>query len=141
MKKLSLEIGDVAELQRVVAAIQNEFSTAKIFLLKGNLGAGKTSFVKAFADVLQCKDAVQSPTYGIVNEYRTMLGESVFHFDLYRIKDTSELLDIGFEDYVYANKYCFIEWFEIAEKLLPEGCVEIQIRVQGDQRIFDVGMH
>jgi tRNA threonylcarbamoyladenosine biosynthesis protein TsaE len=138
MKNLTLEINSEEELKTVVSSLQEHFGKARIFLLKGNLGAGKTTFVKTFAEVLSCNDTVQSPTYGIVNEYRTKFGESIFHFDLYRIKSPTELLDIGFEDYVYSTNYCFIEWYEIAEKYLPEGCIQIHIEVVGEKRIFEV---
>lgn len=138
MPKLKLIVHSIEELPSVVSQIQSNFPTTKLFLLEGNLGAGKTTFVKFFADALSCKDTVQSPTYGIVNQYQTLFGNSIYHFDLYRIKNKAELLDLGFEDYLYSNQYCFIEWFEIAEDLLPAGCVRIRIQLTDDIRTFEI---
>lgn len=136
MKKLECVIHKIEELPFVVTLIQSNFPKAKVFLLKGDLGAGKTTFVKAFADALSCKDTVQSPTYSIVNEYQSTSGNSIYHFDLYRIKNAAELFDVGFEDYLYSNQYCFIEWFEISIPLLPEDCVRIRITLKGESRVF-----
>lgn len=90
-----------------------------IILLKGDLGAGKTTLVRALLKKLNSCDVVSSPTFGIVNEY-TIRERSAFHLDLYRIEKSDELLQFGFEEYIHANGYCFIEWPEIAMDFIPE---------------------
>jgi tRNA threonylcarbamoyladenosine biosynthesis protein TsaE len=86
------------------------------------------------------KDTVNSPTFSIVNEYRTAAGDAVYHFDLYRLKKPEELLDIGYEDYFYSGNYCFIEWPEVAAALIPEECLYITIAVDdaSEERRFMV---
>ena len=100
---------------------------AKMFALYGSMGAGKTTFIKAICRNLGVTDIVNSPTFSIVNEYRTTGGESIYHFDFYRLKSTAELLDIGYEDYFFSDTYCFLEWPEKIEELLPPGCVKVNI--------------
>ncbi len=91
------------------------------------MGAGKTTFIKAICHYLGATDIVQSPTFALINEYRTAGGESMFHFDFYRIEKIEEVYDIGYEDYMYSGSYCFIEWPELVEELLPEGTVKVTI--------------
>ena len=95
------------------------------------MGAGKTTFIKVICHYLGATDIVQSPSFAIINEYQTNQGESLFHFDFYRIKKIEEAYDIGYEDYFYSGSYCFIEWPELVEELLPENTVRVYI--SGDQ--------
>ena len=98
------------------------------------MGAGKTTFTSAICGVLGVnEDAVSSPTFSIVNEYRTAAGESLFHFDFYRINNVSEALDIGFYDYVDSGCLCLIEWPENIEELLPEETLRVSISVNPDE--------
>lgn len=97
--------------------IQN--STYKIFTLHGDMGAGKTTLIKAFGKILGSYDSITSPTFSIVNEYLSKKGK-IFHFDLYRINDINELLNLGIDEYIDSGEYCFIEWPEIYENDLPE---------------------
>lgn len=109
----------------------------KILLLKGNLGAGKTTFTQVLLRNLGSKDEASSPTYAIVNEYE-IPGGKVFHFDLYRLKDTAELHDIGFEEYLDSGHLCIIEWPEIYEEELsdiPHHVIKIEIT--GHRRTVD----
>jgi tRNA threonylcarbamoyladenosine biosynthesis protein TsaE len=92
------------------------------------MGAGKTTFIKSLAAVLGIKDTVASPTYGIVNEYVDGDGESYYHFDFYRINDESEAEDIGAVEYFDSGKYCFIEWPQKVERLLPGQYVTVNIQ-------------
>lgn len=94
-------------------------SKYKIFTLKGNLGAGKTTLVKYLCKTLECPDTITSPTFSLVNEYLCPAGR-IFHFDLYRIKYMEELINIGFYEYIDSDNYCFIEWPDICENELPE---------------------
>ena len=103
------------------------FPSSRIFAFYGSMGAGKTTFIKVICHYLEAVDIVQSPTFAIINEYVTQQGESLYHFDFYRIKKIEEVFDIGYEDYFYSGSYCFIEWPELIEKLLPENTVKVYI--------------
>ncbi len=103
------------------------FPNARVFAFHGTMGAGKTTFIKAICKTLGVTDIVQSPTFSIVNEYKTGSGESIFHFDFYRITKTEEAFDIGYEDYLFSGNYCFLEWPELIESLLPQNAVHVRI--------------
>ncbi len=115
-------------LEEVAREILAAFPGRRIFLFFGDLGAGKTTFIKRFCRLLEVDETVQSPTFSIVNEYRTAGGEAVIHIDLYRMESVREVFDIGLEDYLYSGRYCFIEW---PEKMgfVPEGAVQVGLRV------------
>ena len=99
-----------------------------VFALYGKMGAGKTTFVKALCEALGVTDVITSPTFAIVNEYRSdETGELIYHFDFYRIKKLSEEYDMGYEDYFYSGALCFIEWPELVEELLPGDAVKVTI--------------
>ena len=99
-----------------------------VFALYGKMGAGKTTFVKALCEELGVSDVISSPTFAIVNEYRSdETGELIYHFDFYRIKKLSEVYDTGYEDYFYSGALCFIEWPELVEELLPGDAVKVTI--------------
>jgi len=99
------------------------------------MGAGKTTFIKAISSVLGAIDVVQSPSFTIINEYKTSTGDSIFHFDFYRIRKTEEVFDIGYEEYIYSGSYCFIEWPELMEDLLPDDVVKVKIRGKDQRQI------
>jgi tRNA threonylcarbamoyladenosine biosynthesis protein TsaE len=119
----------VNELDEVASRILGEHPNARVMAVSGPMGAGKTTFIQALCRILKVKDTVNSPTFSIVNDYRTATGDAVYHFDLYRLKKPEELLDIGYEDYFYNGNYCFIEWPEVAAALIPEECLYITIAV------------
>ena len=96
------------------------------------MGAGKTTFIKAICEELAVKDTVNSPTFSIVNEYETAEGEIIYHFDCYRINKIQEALDLGAEEYMYSDNYCFIEWPENIEQILPENAVNVEIEEMED---------
>lgn len=99
-----------------------------VFALYGKMGAGKTTFIKAVCEELGVSDVITSPTFAIVNEYRSELaGELIYHFDFYRIKKLEEVYDMGYEDYFYSGALCFIEWPELIEELLPGNTVKVII--------------
>lgn len=103
-----------------------------VFAFYGKMGAGKTTFIKAVCEDLQVSDVITSPTFAIVNEYRSDSGELIYHFDFYRIKKLEEVYDMGYEDYFYSGALCFIEWPELVEELLPEDAVKVTIEEQID---------
>ena len=99
-----------------------------VFAFYGKMGAGKTTFIKALCEQLGVCDMVNSPTFSIVNEYTDAEGQTLaYHFDLYRLKSVAEALDMGAEDYFYSGHYCFIEWPDVADALLPDNCAEASI--------------
>ncbi|MCP4552216.1 MAG: tRNA (adenosine(37)-N6)-threonylcarbamoyltransferase complex ATPase subunit type 1 TsaE [Bacteroidetes bacterium] len=115
------------ELPNIVEKLLNSFPTDRIFAFKGNLGAGKTTFIKILCKKLGVKDEVVSPTFAIINEYLTESAGPIFHFDFYRINKVEEVMDIGYEEYLYSDNYCLIEWPEKIEELLPQDIVYITI--------------
>ena len=123
------EIGAVAE-EFVRLAMQED----TVFAFNGQMGAGKTTFIKALCEALGVSETVTSPTFSIVNEYRAdETGELIYHFDFYRIKKLDEAYDMGCEDYFYSGAVCFIEWPELVEELLPGNTVWVDIRVNDDE--------
>ena len=104
----------------------------KCFAFYAPMGAGKTTFIKAICEELGCDDVITSPTFAIVNEYEVANFQLIYHFDLYRIKKTEELYDIGADDYFYSGNLCFIEWPEMAESALPDETIKITITPQPD---------
>jgi tRNA threonylcarbamoyladenosine biosynthesis protein TsaE len=122
-------------LPHVSGQILDSFPDSRVFALYGRMGAGKTTLIRELCHRLNVNDEVQSPTFSIINEYKTTSGDSVFHFDFYRINKIDEVFDIGYEDYVYSGSYCFIEWPELAEDLLPEGTVRLEISGENERVI------
>ena len=106
----------------------NNMGTGKVFAFYGKMGAGKTTFIKAVCEELGVTDVITSPTFAIVNEYRSdTTGELIYHFDFYRIKKLEEVYDMGYEDYFYSGALCFLEWPELIEELLPSDAVTVTI--------------
>ncbi len=119
-----------------IAVAAKEFVTAmgdrKVFAFYGKMGAGKTTFIKAVCEELGVEDVINSPTFAIVNEYVDGQGEPIYHFDFYRIKNQQEVMDLGYEDYVYSGHVCFMEWPELIENLLPDDAVKVTIEEEID---------
>ena len=111
------------------------YPDARVFAFFGSMGAGKTTFIKTICHELGVTDIVQSPTFSIINEYKTEAGDSIYHFDFYRIRNITEVFDIGYEDYLYSGNYCFLEWPELIESLLPAGTVRVNISGDDDRVI------
>ena len=104
-----------------------------VFAFYGKMGAGKTTFVKAVCEELGVDDVITSPTFSIVNEYRSEnTGELIYHFDFYRVKKIEEVYDMGFEDYFYSGALCFIEWPELCEEVMPDDTVKVSIQEEPD---------
>ena len=128
----SEKITSLNELGKGAKALLSYFPDTRVFAFYGKMGAGKTTFIQAVCKVLGSTDNVTSPTFAIINEYIIPKKKVVFHFDFYRIKNLEEAFDLGYEDYFFSGNYCFIEWPEKIESLLPEGIVAVKIKVQDD---------
>lgn len=128
----------VDNLDKVAIKLLNTYPDIRIFAFYGKMGSGKTTFIKSLCKISGVTDIVNSPTFSIINEYKTDAGDSIFHFDFYRIKKQEEVLDIGYEDYFFSGSYCFIEWPEKVENLLPENTVRVIIEEGSNknERVF-----
>ncbi len=115
------------DLPETAKKIIELYPDERIFALSGDLGAGKTTLIKEFCKVLGVAEAVTSPSFAIINEYDAGGIELVYHFDFYRIKKLEEVLDIGYEEYIYSGYYCFLEWSEKIEELLPDRYVFVRL--------------
>lgn len=133
MKTLEIDISSQQELAKAARQLLSFAGEIKVFVFEAEMGAGKTTFIKELCRVLGSSDNFSSPTYSIVNEYSNNSGK-IYHFDLYRLKSTDELLDIGFEEYVEGKQYCFIEWPAISLQLLPKPYLSIVINVKENNR-------
>ncbi|MGV3509405.1 MAG: tRNA (adenosine(37)-N6)-threonylcarbamoyltransferase complex ATPase subunit type 1 TsaE [Sphingobacteriaceae bacterium] len=124
---MELVVSGLGDLPGAAKQILEFADKERVFLFYGEMGAGKTTLIKALCQELEVEDAVSSPTFAIVNEYSGVNG-TVYHFDFYRIKNESEALDLGYEDYLYSGNYCFIEWPEKIQSLLPNEFVELKLQ-------------
>jgi len=129
----TLYINDLSDIRQVAHAFIQLMSDRTVFAFYGKMGAGKTTFIKAICEELGVDDVINSPTFSIINEYRSeQTGELIYHFDFYRINKLSEARDISVEDYFYSGALCLIEWPEIVEPLLPDDTVHISIEEKED---------
>ena len=129
---MEIKIKSIEEIGEAAAQFVDEMGENTVFAFYGKMGAGKTTFIKAVCEQLGVEDVINSPTFAIVNEYVDGEGEPIYHFDFYRIKKEQEVLDIGYEDYVYSGYVCFMEWPELIENLLPEDAVKVTIEEEND---------
>lgn len=135
---------DVSEkdLVKVVAEVIEIFPDIRVYAFYGQMGAGKTTLIKAFCRHLGVMDGMSSPTFSLVNEYQNEKGNKFYHFDFYRIKNEREALDIGTEEYFYSGAFCFVEWPENITHLLPEKYLELRITPQTEAyRTIEVQLH
>lgn len=125
------------QLDQVAEAILKAHPDERVFGFYGEMGAGKTTLIKALCRSLGVRDVTSSPTFAIINEYWTEAGEPLYHFDFYRIDEPADATRVGFEEYLYSGHYCFIEWTEKVEEILQGDFVPITIeRVDDNTRLF-----
>lgn len=130
----SFEIGSLEQLPKAAEWIIKNIGNKKIIAFYGEMGTGKTTLIKEICLHLGCNSDVTSPTFAIINEYPLNEDSSIYHFDFYRLVKQQELSDIGFEEYIFSGNYCFIEWPEIGESLLPPEIVKIYVKVGEKQK-------
>ena len=131
--KNEILIQSLADIDAAAAEFLERLGDRRLVAFYAPMGAGKTTFSAAICRALGVdSDAVGSPTFSIVNEYRTATGEPLFHFDFYRLDKISEALDIGFYDYIDSGYLCLMEWPENIEEIIPEETVKVSIAVQDD---------
>ncbi|MPM37934.1 hypothetical protein SDC9_84556 [bioreactor metagenome] len=124
---MQLIINDISGINKAAGQFIAGMGDEKVFAFYGAMGAGKTTFIKAVCEELGVLETIASPTFSIINEYRDSKGNSIYHFDFYRINKLEEVFDFGYEDYFYSGNLCFIEWPELVEPLLPDNAVKVYI--------------
>lgn len=130
---MTIKIDKIENIRDAAKQFVKAMDDASVFAFYGKMGAGKTTFIKAVCEELGVDDVITSPTFAIVNEYRSdTTGELIYHFDFYRIKKLEEVYDMGYEDYFYSGAVCFIEWPELIEELLPGDAKRVTITEQED---------
>ena len=153
---MEIKIQDIDHIREAAREFVENIGEARVFAFYGKMGAGKTTFVKAICEELGVNDVITSPTFAIINEYTIdhsplnidhcptsesaanngqcsmVNGQSIYHFDFYRIKKLEEVYDMGYEDYFYSGALCFIEWPELIEEILPDDAVRVSITEQED---------
>lgn len=120
------------EIKKIAIRLWNEYSTKKVWAFHAEMGTGKTTFIHALCDVLKVSAAVSSPTFAIINEYRSPVAGTIFHMDWYRIKDETEAINAGCEDCIESGKLCLIEWPEKFPTLIPDDALHISIAIKNN---------
>ncbi len=129
---MEIKITGLDQIHEAARTFIENMGDHTVFAFYGDMGAGKTTFIKAICEVLGVEDVINSPTFAIINEYRSETGELIYHFDFYRINKIEEAYDLGYDDYFYSGALCFIEWPEKIEELLPGDCVAVTITTNED---------
>jgi tRNA threonylcarbamoyladenosine biosynthesis protein TsaE len=129
-------IFSIDQLEEVAQQILDQ-NPNKVILFNGEMGVGKTTLIKQLCKTLGVEEATSSPTFSLVNEYQTTKNKIVYHFDFYRLNQESEALDMGIEDYLYSGNWCFIEWSEKIENLIPEqhSIITIELITDGNRSL------
>ena len=133
-----IEIDSLSELKNVAREVIESLEGRTVVLLRGEMGAGKTTLISRIAAYLGAEDTVTSPTFALVNQYEGSECR-IYHFDFYRIEEIEEVFDLGYEEYFYSGDLCFVEWPENIEPLIPDDAMEVRITVgDGEERIFEI---
>ena len=129
---MEIKITSLDSIQDAARTFISQMGDRKVFAFYGHMGAGKTTFIKALCVAMGVEDVITSPTFSLVNDYTDRNGNSIYHFDFYRIKKLEEVYDMGYEDYFYSGSLCLMEWPELIEELLPEDAVKVTVTEQAD---------
>jgi tRNA threonylcarbamoyladenosine biosynthesis protein TsaE len=140
MQELNFSIEQESELPAAAAQLLAFAGDRRVFLFDAEMGTGKTTFIKVLCQVLKSDSAFSSPSYSIVNEYKYP-GGKIFHFDLYRLKQIDEALDLGIEDYLYSGNYCFVEWPNLLEQTDLPQYVKLEISISNNIRYFRASLN
>ena len=135
---MKIVVNCVSELELAATSLLELINDNNIICFYGEMGVGKTTFIKEICKKLGVEDVVSSPTFSIINEYLTENNESVYHFDFYRIEKEEEAFDIGYEEYFYQGNLCLIEWPEKISLIIPENIIKVQITRSDEQRIIEI---
>lgn len=127
-----ITIKNIDDIERAATDFAALTANARVIAFYGQMGAGKTTFIKALCEAKGVADTITSPTFALVNEYADGKGSPIYHFDFYRIKRIDEVYDLGYEDYFYSGNLCLLEWPELIEQILPEDAVKVTIAVMDD---------
>ena len=128
IKLKEYNVNNKNDLKKVAYDILKSYPDDRVFFLKGNLGAGKTSLIQSLCELLKAEEQVVSPSFALINIYNSPSGE-IYHIDLYRLNKTDEAIDLGIEDYLYSGKYCFIEWPELIENIYTSSLLMLNIEI------------
>jgi len=129
---MKIVVKSIDGLPAAAASLLGEHRGVRIFAMQGEMGAGKTTFIQALCKQLSSEDNVVSPTFTLINEYKRANGESLYHFDFYRINSINEAYDFGIEEYLTGDFYCFLEWPERIQQIIPAEAVTVRITVEPD---------
>lgn len=132
MKEETIIVNRLEEYPEAARRFTGFLDKGNIFAFYGKMGSGKTTFIKSICEELGVEDSINSPTFAIVNEYEDKEKRTIYHFDFYRIKSVEEVYNMGYEEYIYSDAICFMEWPELIEELLPEGCIKVYINENTD---------
>lgn len=133
---MTFKISHESELADIAEKLISFCGDERVVLFDGEMGAGKTTFIKEICNFLEVEDVTSSPTFGIVNEYFSPKVDAIYHFDMYRLEEEEEAYDIGIDEMLYSGNFCFIEWPERIENLLPLYYVRVNILVEDLTRII-----
>ena len=133
---MEFKVSHESELKEVAKELISFCGDERVVLFNGEMGAGKTTFIKEICNYLEVEDVTSSPTFGIVNEYFSPKVDAIYHFDMYRLEEEEEAYDIGVDEMLYSGNFCFIEWAEKIENLLPLNYVGVNILLEDQTRII-----
>jgi len=135
---MKIVVNCISELKDVAISLLSLKKDRNIICFYGEMGVGKTTLIKEICKALGVADIVSSPTFSVVNEYKSVNKEMIYHFDFYRLEKEEEAYDMGYEEYFYHGNLCLIEWPEKIESLVPKDVIEVRLTQNGEQRIVEI---
>ncbi len=132
MEEIIYEMKEISDVPRVAKEFVDNISEAKVFAFKGDMGAGKTTFIVQVLKAMGVEEPDGSPTYSLVNSYESPMFGEILHFDLYRLMDEEEAMEAGIEELFYSNAFCFVEWPEQAAGILPSDTIWVEVKHRND---------